>query len=181
MIVTVVLGFYEVFKVERLAEKSTELGESIMKFLNTYNPVSAITYNKLAFEISAVRSRYILTTVLSTLFIIAFVSIAGCSNDDSSAKSPEPSNTSSDKWLDAWNVQQLYEAQIGMDAINAGENPSEADTSCAAILPMARKSLGDASNVGMPAQIMYKICNDAGLKFQNEVRCEADGLQVLCR
>jgi hypothetical protein len=78
-------------------------------------------------------------------------------------------------------MEQLYEAQIGMDAINAGKSPSVADTSCAAILPMARKSLSDPSNVGMPAQIMYKICNDAGLKFQNEVRCEAEGLQVLCR
>jgi len=117
----------------------------------------------------------------SVMLVFVAAAIASCSNDESSATSSKPSNTSNDKWLDAWNVEQLYEAQIGMDAINAGKKSSEADTSCAAILPMAQKSLSDASNVGMPAQIMYKICNDVGLKFQNEVRCEADGLQVLCR
>jgi hypothetical protein len=117
------------------------------------------------------------------LVALAFVAaaIAGCSNDESSATSEEPSMRSGDKWLDAGNVKQLYDAQIGMDAINAGKDPFEADKSCTAILSMARKSLSDASNVGTPAQLMYKTCNDVGLKFQNEVRCEADRLQVLCR
>ena len=117
------------------------------------------------------------------LVMLAFVAtaMAGCSKDESSATSQEPSMRSGDKWLNAWNVEQLYEAQIGMDAINAGKNPFEADKSCTAMLPMARKSLSDPNNVGMPAQLMYKTCNDVGLKFQNEVRCEADGLQVLCR
>lgn len=115
--------------------------------------------------------------------MLAFVAavIAGCSNDESSATSQESSTSSGDKWLDAGNVEQLYDAQIGMDAINAGKKPFEADKSCTAMLPMARKSLSDSSNVGMPAQLMYKTCNDIGLKFQNEVRCEADRLQVLCR
>jgi len=119
--------------------------------------------------------------IYSAMLVFVAAAITSCSNDESSATSPEASNASSDKWLDAWNVEQLYEAQVGMDAINAGKKPSEADKSCAAILPMARKSLSDPSNVGMPAQIMYKICNDAGLKFQNKVRCEADALQVLCQ
>ena len=110
----------------------------------------------------------------SVILALVAAAITGCSDD-------EPSASSGDKWLDAGNVEQLYNAQIGMDAINAGKRPFEADKSCTAMLPMARKSLNDASNVGMPAQLMYKTCNDVGLKFQNEVRCEADRLQVLCR
>jgi hypothetical protein len=108
--------------------------------------------------------------------ILGFVTaaIAGCGNDESSA-------TSGDKWFDAGNVEQAYKSQIQMDALNAGKKPFEADTSCMAILPMAQKSLSDSSNTGMLVQLMYKTCNDAGLKFHNKARCEADGLQVLCR
>ncbi|MEQ9462919.1 MAG: hypothetical protein RJQ10_04630 [Haliea sp.] len=105
---------------------------------------------------------------------LAAVATAGCGGDQSSANSD-------DKWFAAWNVEQLYAAQIKMDAINAGRQPFEADTSCKAILPMAEKSLSDTSNTGTFVQLMYKTCNDAGLKFQNKARCEAERLQVLCR
>jgi hypothetical protein len=102
--------------------------------------------------------------------ILAFVitAIAGCGN-------------SSDKWLDAGGVELIYEAQIRMDAVNAGLDQFAADKSCEAMLPMAKKSLSDSSSVAMAVQIMDKTCNDAGLEFQNDVRCEADRLQVLCR
>lgn len=103
--------------------------------------------------------------------------IAGCGNDESSATSA----SSGDKWFDEGNVQQIYVAQIRMDALNAGKKPFEADISCTAILPMVQKSLSDSSNAGEVVQLMYKACNDAGLKFQNKARCEADQLQVLCR
>ena len=105
--------------------------------------------------------------------ILAFViaAMAGCGNDESSA-------SSGDTWFDANAVTQMYAAQIRMEAIEAGK--SEADMSCGAVLPLAKKSLSDFSG-GMVAQIMYKLCNNAGLKFQNEIRCEADRLQVLCR
>jgi hypothetical protein len=108
--------------------------------------------------------------------ILAFVAtaIAGCDNDESSARS-------GDKWFDAGGVELIYDGQIRMDAVNAGEDQFAADKSCAAMLPMARKSLSDSSNAGTDVQVMYKTCNDAGLKFQNKVRCEADRLQVLCR
>lgn len=65
-----------------------------------------------------------------------------------------------------------------MEAVEAGK--SEADMSCGAVLPLAKKSLSDSGS-GTVAQIMYKLCNNAGLKFQKEIRCEADRLQVLCR
>jgi hypothetical protein len=119
--------------------------------------------------------------IIYSAMLVVIAIIAGCSKDESSTTSQETSMRSDDKWLDAGNVEQLYDAQIGMDAINADKNPFEADKSCTAMLPMARKSLSDTSNVGTPAQLMYKTCNDVGLKFQNEVRCEADRLQVLCR
>lgn len=117
------------------------------------------------------------------LVMLAFVAtaITGCSKEESSATSQEPSIRSGDKWLDAGNVEQLYDAQIAMDVLNAGKNPFEADKSCEAMLPMAQKSLSDANNVDTFVQQMLKTCNDVGLKFQNEVRCEADRLQVLCR
>jgi len=99
---------------------------------------------------------------------------ASCGNDESSANGDE-------KWFDAGNVEQAYKSQIQMDALDAGKKPFEADTSCLAILPIAQKSLSDSSNTGMLVQLMYKTCNDAGLKFQNKARCEADRLQVLCR
>lgn len=102
-------------------------------------------------------------------FIIAV--IAGCSNDQSTP-------SSGDTWFDADPVKQMYAAQIRMEAIEAGK--SEADSSCGAVLPLAKKSLSDSGN-GTVVQIMYKLCNNAGLKFQNEIRCEADRLQVLCR
>jgi hypothetical protein len=107
---------------------------------------------------------------------LAFVilAIAGCGNDESSANS-------GDKWFDAVSAQQVYMSQIQMDALNAGKKPFEADQSCMAILPMAQESLSDSSNAGMIVQLMYKTCNDAGLKFQNKARCETDALQVLCR
>ena len=106
----------------------------------------------------------------------AFVTlaIAGCGNDESSANS-------GDRWFDAGNVEQAYRSEIQMNALNAGEKPFEADTSCMAILPLAQESLNDSSNTGTLVQLMYKTCNDAGLKFQNKARCEADRLQVLCR
>lgn len=108
------------------------------------------------------------------VLVFLAAAIAGCGNDESSA-------TSGDKWLDAGGVELFYDAQIRMDAVNAGKSQFEADRSCAAMLPMAQKSLSDSSNVGMSVQVMYKTCNDAGLKFQNEVRCEANQMQVLCR
>lgn len=105
--------------------------------------------------------------------MLAFVTaaIAGCGNDESSA-------SSGDTWFDAGPVQQMYAGQIRMEAIEAGK--SEADMSCGAVLPLAKKSLSDSGN-GTVVQIMYKLCNNAGLKFQNEIRCQADRLQVLCR
>lgn len=115
------------------------------------------------------------------MLVVVATAITGCSKDESSATSQEPSMKSGDKWLDAGNVEQLYDAQIAMDVLNAGKNPFEADKSCKAMLPMARESLSDASNVDTFVQQMLKTCNDVGLKFQNEVRCEADRLQVLCR
>ena len=115
--------------------------------------------------------RNILYYVLLGLVTAATV---GCSGDDSSG-------SGGDKWFAAGNVEQAYRAQIQMEALNAGKEPFEADTSCKAILTMAQKSLGDSSNTGTLVQLMYKTCNDAGLKFQNKTRCEADRLQVLCR
>lgn len=108
--------------------------------------------------------------------ILSFVAAAlpGCSNDESSEKS-------GGKWFDAGGVELLYDAQIRMDAVNAGKDQFAADKSCAAMLPMAKNSLSDSSSAGMDVQVMYKTCKDAGLKFQNKVRCEADRLQVLCR
>jgi hypothetical protein len=98
----------------------------------------------------------------------------GCSDDDSSG-------SGGDKWFAAGNLEQAYKAEIQMEALNAGKKPFEADTSCMAMLAMAQKSLSDSSNTGTLVQLMYKTCNDAGLKFQNKARCEADRLQVLCR
>jgi hypothetical protein len=112
--------------------------------------------------------------ISSLIFAFVLTAIAGCDNEESSTNS-------SGKWFDAGNVQQAYKAQIRSDALTAGEEPFEADTSCKAILPMAQKSLSDSSSTGMLVQLMYKTCNDAGLKFQNEARCEADRLQVLCQ
>lgn len=108
--------------------------------------------------------------------ILALLSgaISGCDTQD-------PSGASDGRWFDSGGAELVYDAQIRMDAINAGKDQFAADKSCEAMLPMARKSLADANNGGTDIQIMYKTCNDAGLKFQNEVRCEADRLQVLCR
>lgn len=108
--------------------------------------------------------------------ILAFVTpaIAGCGNGESSAGS-------GDKWLDSGGVELVYEGQIRMAAINAGKDQFAADKSCEAMLPMAQESLSDTSRAGMDVQIMYKTCNDAGLRFQNKARCEAGRLQVLCR
>lgn len=105
--------------------------------------------------------------------ILAFVTaaIAGCGNE-------EPSASSSNTWFDANPIQQMYAGQIRMEAVEAGK--SEADMSCKAILPMAKDLLSDSGS-GMTVQIMYKLCSNAGLKFQKELRCEADRLQVLCR
>lgn len=107
----------------------------------------------------------------------AFAALSGCGGQESS----ESSASSGDKWLDAWGPEQMYTGQIRMEAIDAGEDPYAADQSCAAMLPRARQSLSDSGNVGTVVQLMYKTCADAGLKFQNKVRCEADRLQVLCR
>ncbi len=108
-------------------------------------------------------------------FGIATAVLASCGGGGESAAD------SGDKWFAAWNVEQAYAAQIRMDALNTGGQPFEADTSCKAILPMAEKSLSDTSNTGTFVQLMYKTCNDAGLKFQSKARCEAERLQVLCR
>lgn len=114
----------------------------------------------------------------SLMMAAALAATAACGGQGSSAEGGEKSG---DKWLDAGNLELIYDAQIRLDAINAGENQFEADKSCKAMLPMAEESLKDSSNVGTDVQVMYKTCNDAGLKFQNKVRCEADRLQVLCR
>jgi len=113
---------------------------------------------------------------LTYIAMLAFVTVAmeGCGKDESSARSD-------DKWLDAGGVELIYDGQIRIDAINAGKDQFAADKSCAAMLPMAQKSLSASNSAGMDVQVMYKTCNDAGLKFQNKVRCEADRLQVLCR
>jgi hypothetical protein len=108
---------------------------------------------------------------LYMVLIFTITAIAGCGDGKSSA-------SSSDKWFDAYTVQEMYAAKIKMEAVEAGK--SEADRSCEAILPLTQKSLRDSGN-GMVVQIMYKICNNAGLKFQEKVRCEADKLQILCR
>ena len=110
----------------------------------------------------------------SVILALVAAAITGCSDDESSA-------ADGDKWFDAGGAELIYEAQIRMDAINAGKDQFAADKSCAAMLPMAQKALSDSSGAGTSVQIMYKTCNDAGLKFQNKVRCEADRLQVLCR
>lgn len=112
--------------------------------------------------------------------ILAFVTAAttGCGNDESAAKSEQPSASNGDTWFDANPIQQMYAGQIRMEAVEAGK--SEADMSCKAILPMAKDLLSNSGS-GMTVQIMYKLCSNAGLKFQRELRCEADRLQVLCR
>jgi len=110
-------------------------------------------------------------TYCSLLLLFITIAIAGCGNDESSA-------IGGDTWFDADPVKQMYAAQIRMKAIEAGK--SEADRSCEAVLPMAKKSLNDSGN-GTVVQIMYKLCNNAGLMFQNEIRCEADRLQILCQ
>lgn len=112
--------------------------------------------------------------IYTVMFSFIAVTIDGCGQDDSSARSD-------DKWLDAGGVEVVYDGQIRIAAINAGKDQFAADKSCSAMLPMAQKSLSDSSGAGADVQIMYKTCNDAGLKFQNKVRCEADRLQVLCR
>lgn len=112
---------------------------------------------------------------IAYVLILAFASvvISGCGDGNFSGKN-------NDKWLDAGGAELIYDAQIRMDAVNAGKDQFAADKSCEAMLPMAQKSLKDSAG-GMDIQIMYKTCNDAGLKFQNEVRCEAGQLQVLCQ
>jgi hypothetical protein len=119
--------------------------------------------------------------IYSVLFAFGTAAIVGCSDDGSSPESQEPAASTDDKWFDAGGVELIYDGQIRMDAINAGKDQFAADKSCAAMLPMAQKSLSDSSNAGTDVQVMYKTCNDAGLKFQNKVRCEAGRLQVLCR
>jgi hypothetical protein len=116
------------------------------------------------------RSKIIYSVVLG----FATAAIGGCSNDESSEKS-------GDRWFDAGGAELIYDAQIRMDAVDAGKDQFAADKSCAAMLPMAQKALSDSGSAGMDVQLMYKACKDAGLKFQNKVRCEADRLQVLCR
>lgn len=110
-------------------------------------------------------------TFYPVILMFLTTAMVGCGNDESSA-------SSDDTWFDASPVQDMYAAQIRMEAIEAGKR--EFDASCGAVLPMANKSLSDSGN-GMVVQIMYKLCNNAGLKFQNKVRCESDRLQVLCR
>lgn len=110
----------------------------------------------------------------SAIFASIVAAMAGCSGDESSG-------SGSGKWFDAGGVELIYDGQIRMDAVNAGKDQFSADKSCAVMLPMAQKSLGDSSSAGMDVQVMYKTCKDAGLKFQNKVRCEADRLQVLCQ
>ena len=110
----------------------------------------------------------------SAVFVTLFAAMVGCGDD-------EPSANSGGKWFDAGGVELIYDGQIRIDAINAGKDQFAADKSCAAMLPMAQESLSDSSNAGADVQVMYKTCKDAGLKFQNKVRCEADRLQVLCR
>lgn len=116
----------------------------------------------------------------SLLLASVSATIAGCGAQDSSAQHKEHAK-SDDKWLDAGAVELIYDAQIRIDAIDAGEDPFAADKGCETMLAMAQKALSDSSNIGSDVQVMYKTCNDAGLKFQNEVRCKADRLQVLCR
>ena len=108
--------------------------------------------------------------------VLAFVvtAMVGCGNGESSTNSEG-------KWFDAGNVQQAYRAQIRSDALSAGKEPLEADTSCKTILAMAQESLSDSSSTGTIVQLMYKTCNDIGLTFQSQARCEADRLQVMCR
>ena len=108
------------------------------------------------------------------IFALAAGTIVGCGSKESSAQS------GGGKWLDAGGVELFYDAQIRMDAIDAGKSQFEADRSCKAMLPMAQKALSDDSG-GADVQVMYKTCADAGMKFQNKVRCEDDRLQVLCR
>ena len=102
---------------------------------------------------------------------LLIVTTPGCGNDGSSG-------ISGDIWFDAGPVQQMYAAQIRMEAVEAGR--SEVDRSCKKILPLAEESLRDSGN-GTVVQIMYKLCSNAGLRFQNEIRCQADRLQLLCR
>lgn len=120
-------------------------------------------------------------TFYALLLAIALGAAGGCGGPDGAATNARAAAASNDKWLDAGNVELAYDAQIRMDAINAGKSQFTADKSCEAMLPMAQKALGDSSNVGTDVQLMYKTCSDVGLKFQNKVRCEADRLQVLCR
>lgn len=108
------------------------------------------------------------------IFAFVTLAIADCGKDEYSANS-------GDQWFDAGDVEQAYKSEIQMSALNAGNKPFEADTSCMAILPMAQKSLSDSSNTGTLVQLMFNTCNDAGLNFQNNARCEANRLQVLCR
>lgn len=108
---------------------------------------------------------------VSLVLTFVVTGMAGCGNDESSANSGET-------WFDADPVKQMYVGKIRLEAIEAGK--TEADRSCEAVLPLARKSLNDSGN-GTVVQIMYKLCDNAGLKFQSKIRCESDRLQVLCR
>lgn len=109
----------------------------------------------------------------SAMLAAALGAIAACNGGDTSSKADG-------KWFDAGGVELIYEGQIGIDEINAGRDPYAADKSCERMLSMAQKALDDSASAGTSVQIMYKICADAGLKFQGKVRCESDRLQVLC-
>ncbi|HZD51497.1 MAG TPA: hypothetical protein VE175_00485 [Woeseiaceae bacterium] len=109
----------------------------------------------------------------STL-ICALAAVSGCSGAGSSGNS-------GGKWLEGTAAQGVYEAEATIRAVNAGSGPFSADTSCEAIIEIARESLSDPANSVTGIQAMAKSCNAAGLEFANELRCEAGRLQVLCR
>jgi len=110
-------------------------------------------------------------TLLVAMLGLVTATIAGCGND-------ETSTGSGGTWFDADPVKDAYAGQLRLEAIEAGR--SEVDGSCEAVLPLARRSLSDFEG-GTVAQIMYRLCSNAELEFQNEIRCEADRLQILCR
>ena len=103
----------------------------------------------------------------SLVLISALGVMSGCGDDG--------------KWFEGMAAQALYEAQAGIDAIDAGADPFSVDKSCEVIIKLARESLDHSAEAVTGIQAMAKPCNDAGLEFGNKLRCESGRLQVLCR
>lgn len=109
-----------------------------------------------------------------TLLIISvLVVVSGCGGSSTSGR-----------WLESADAQGVYEADIRITAITSGDNPDpfqEVNTTCEAVLGEAQEDLDDPGDNVEIIQVIARPCTNAGLEFQNEVRCETGRLQALCQ